>query len=65
LARASFQPSQARRSWPFRVLQARENFGLITIDWQAGEVGLALMKGLGGLDVATVSLTFGDLGLGR
>ena len=42
-------------------LYHRENFGLVTIDWQAGRVGFAL-KGLAGEDAASVALTFADLG---
>jgi alkaline phosphatase D len=50
---------------PERVseLYHRANFGLITIDWQARTLDIAL-KRLGGEDAATLALRFADLGLG-
>jgi alkaline phosphatase D len=45
-------------------LYHRENFGLLTIDWQAGTLGIAL-KGLTGDDAATMTLRFAELGLSR
>jgi hypothetical protein len=44
-------------------LYHRANFGLITIDWQARTLDIAL-KRLGGEDAATLALRFADLGLG-
>ena len=52
---AVWAPRDGHRRSGISDLYRRENFGLITIDWQAGTVGLAL-KGLGEENAATLTL---------
>ncbi len=57
-------PQDAQTPERISELYHRENFGLISIDWQAGLVSLAL-KGITGDDAAAIAIKFADLGIGR